>query len=246
MTFLISTPPIARPDGGSGAGVRDQVAFDIATRILGGHYPPGSVLPVEARLCAEFGISRTALREAVRMLAAKGLLEARQRAGTRVRPVEEWNRLDPDVLAWMGLVKPDLDFVRGLIEFRRILELAAAELAALRANAADLAAIEEGYMGMREHLPSDLDACSAADVRFHLAILRASRNPVLAHLAGVTGAALSSSFRLTTSASRSYERTLAAHGEVLEAIRMRDGKTARARTEFLISIAAEDIAGVGR
>jgi len=115
---------------------------------------------------------------------------------------------------------------------------------ALRATAADLAAIERAYLGMREHLPADLDACAAADVRFHLAILRASKNPVLASLGSVIGAALSSAFRLTASASRSYERTLLARGEVLEAIRMRDPQTARGRMGYLIGIAAEDLSGI--
>src|SRR5215468_5527269 len=106
----------------SGASVRDRVTSELAMRILSGHYPQGSSLPTEAELCAEFGVSRTALREATRTLAAKGLIETRQRAGTRVRSSEDWNRLDSDVLAWMGRIEPDLEFVRGLTEARQIIE----------------------------------------------------------------------------------------------------------------------------
>jgi len=226
---------------GSGSAVRDRATLVLARRIIAGDYPPGALLPTENRLVAELGVSRTALREAVRTLAAKGFLEARQRVGTRVRPRAEWHRLDPDVLGWMGEIGLDAGFVDGLIEFRLVIEPAAAALAAQRASANDLAAIENAYLGMVRQLPVDLEACARADVAFHLAILKASGNPVFANLGDVIAAALQSAFRLTTSASRSYARTFDAHGEVLEAIRMRDPETARSRMELLIGIAADDV-----
>jgi len=231
------------PDGRSVAGtsIRDRVTSQLAMRILSGHYPPGTALPTEAELGAEFRVSRTALREATRTLAAKGLIETRQRAGTRVKASEDWNRLDSDILSWMGLIEPDLDFVKGLTEARQIIEPAAAELAALRATARDLATIEDAYEAMCAAVGAGLDACARADVRFHVAILRASRNPVLANLGNVISAALMNSFRLTTSASVNYQRTLAAHGEVLEAIRIRRGDEARTRMQALLGIATEDL-----
>jgi len=229
-------------DGGhSGASVRDRVTKALAMRILSGHYPQGTLLPTEAQLGAELGVSRTALREATRTLAAKGLIESRQRAGTRVRGSEDWNRLDCDMLSWMGAIEPDLDFVKGLTEARKIIEPAAAELAAVRATARNLATIEEAYEAMCEANLSDLDACADADVRFHVAILKASRNPVLANLGNVISAALMNAFRLTTSASVNYSKTLAAHGEVVEAIRMRKASDARARMQALLDIATEDL-----
>jgi GntR family galactonate operon transcriptional repressor len=221
--------------------IRGRVTSELAMRILSGRYPQGTSLPTEAELGAELGVSRTALREATRTLAAKGLIETRQRAGTRVRPSEYWNRLDTDILTWMGAIEPDLDFVKGLTEARQIIEPAAAALAAQRASARDLAAIEEAYEAMCEADLSDLDACARADVRFHVGILRASRNPVLANLGNVIGAALLNAFRLTTSASLNYRRTLAAHGEVLEAIRMRRADEARQRMQSLLDIATEDL-----
>ena len=177
----------------------------------------------------------------MRTLAAKGLIETRQRGGTRVRPSEDWNRLDTDILAWMGTIEPDLAFVKGLTEARQIIEPAAAELAALRATARNLATIEEAYEAMCAADLSDLDACARADVRFHVGILTASRNPVLANLGNVISAALMNAFRLTTSASTNYRNTLAAHGEVLEAIRMRRGADARLRMQALLGIATEDL-----
>jgi DNA-binding FadR family transcriptional regulator len=189
----------------------------------------------------ELGVSRTALREATRTLAAKGLIESRQRAGTRVRAAEDWNRLDPDMLSWMAAIEPDLDFVKGLTEARKIIEPAAAELAALRATARNLASIEEAYEAMRAADIADLGACADADVRFHIAILKASRNPVLANLGNVIAAALLNAFRLTTSASIRYSKTLDAHGEVLEAIRMRKARDARIRMQALLDIATADL-----
>jgi DNA-binding FadR family transcriptional regulator len=225
----------------SGTPIRDRVTSGLAMRILSGHYPQGTSLPTEAELGAEFGVSRTALREATRTLAAKGLIETKQRAGTRVRSSEDWNRLDTDILAWMGAVKPDFDFVKGLTEARQIIEPAAAALAARRATARNLAGIEEAYEAMCAADPTDLDACARADVRFHVGILKASRNPVLANLGHVIAAALMNAFRLTTSASLNYQNTLAAHGEVLEAIRMRQADDARRRMEALLAIATEDL-----
>ncbi len=225
----------------AGTSIRDRVTSQLAMRILSGHYPQGAALPTEAELGAEFGVSRTALREATRTLAAKGLIETRQRAGTRVRASEDWNRLDSDILTWMGAIEPDLDFVKGLTEARQIIEPAAAELAAERATARNLATIEEAYEAMCVADLSDLDACARADVSFHIGILKASQNPVLANLGNVIGAALMSSFRLTTSASINYSRTLAAHGEVVEAIRMRKGEEARVRMQALLGIATQDL-----
>jgi DNA-binding FadR family transcriptional regulator len=225
----------------SNSSIRDRVASGLAKQILSGEYPQGALLPTEAALGAAFKVSRTALREAVRTLAAKGLVESRQRAGTRVRASEDWNRLDTDVLGWMGEFEPDLDFVRGLTEARQIIEPAAAEMAARRATSRNLAAIEEAYDAMCAAKLTDLDACARADVAFHVAILRASRNPVLANLGNVIGAALMNAFRLTTSASVNYRKTLAAHGEVFEAIRMRHADIARSRMQALLGIASEDL-----
>lgn len=228
------------------ASLGGKIASTLAIRILAGAYLPGTLLPSEEKLCKEFKASRTALRESLRVLAAKGLVEPRQRVGTIVRSDEEWNRLDPDVLTWMRQVDPDPKFIRGLIEVRAVIEPVAAELAARRATGRDLAAIESAYDRMCKSHPHDLEACTAADLDFHLGILAATKNPVFAHLGSVIGAALSSSFRLTTSLTRSYERTLAAHGDVLEAIRLRKPKAAREAMLGLIDVASNDLEGIER
>lgn len=227
--------------GSANSSVRERVLGALGRRILSAHYPAGSTLPTEAQLCAEFRVSRTAMREAIKMLAAKGLVVSRQRAGTRVQDAAQWNRLDPDVLAWMGAVDPDPEFVGGLIEARQAIEPAAARLAAMRATSRDLALIEEAYEAMRNAPLSDLAACAEADVGFHVRILEASHNPVFAGLGNLIGQALANSFRLTTSVSQSYVATLTAHGDVLEAIRLRQPDVAHERMRALIDIASTDL-----
>ncbi len=221
--------------------VRERVLAELGQRILSGYYPPGDLLPTEAQLSTEFGVSRTALREAMKMLAAKGMVISRQRAGTKVQPSTSWNRLDAEVLEWMSEMDPDPIFVRGLTEARQVIEPAAAGLAALRATARDLAAMEDAYQGMCAAPAGDIVTFSAADVRFHVSILRASENPIFANLANMIGQALLNSFKFTTGAAKDYRQTLAAHGEVLEAIRMRQSKVAEAKMRALVSIASRDL-----
>jgi GntR family transcriptional regulator, galactonate operon transcriptional repressor len=233
-----ATPPARRK------AVHGTVVRELARRILAGAFAPGSALPNEAELCAELKVSRSSLREAVRVLAAKGLVESRPRTGTRVRERDDWDRLDPELLAWAGELEPDIDFVAGLIEARRVIEPAAAELAARRASARDLATIEEAFERMAASLPHDIEAYCEADLRFHAGILKASHNPVLAHLSGIIGAALMSAFRLTTEHSKSYQRTLQVHADVLDAIRLRDTARARETMLQLITVAADDLGDI--
>ena len=236
MTVEIVREPLAKPR------VHAAIVWRLAHRILSGEFMPGEALPNEAQLCADLTISRTALREAVRVLAAKGLIEARPRTGTRVRPRESWNLLDPDILGWRSESAPDLDFVRSLLEARHIIEPAAAELAAQRASAQDITRIEVALLGMTRWLPRDIEACCRADLDFHSAVLGASHNHVLQQLIGTISAALMSGFRLSTHLARSYAATLSAHSEVLNRIRMRDPAGARAAMLDLLAIAADDLA----
>ena len=194
--------------------LKDRIARDLGQRILSGAFAPLSVLPTEAELCIAYGASRTALRDALLTLAAKGLIEARKRAGTRVRPPSDWNRLDAQVLGWMGEIEPDLDFVKGLIEARLVIEPAAAQLAASMATSGDLAVIEAAYHAMCSAPEDDLAACLDADVRFHTGILRPAgfrHSPMLATCSPKRSASRSGS---TPRRRRRLQRTLSAHGDV--------------------------------
>ena len=222
--------------------VHNGLVRDLALRILGGQVKPGETLPTEQALQAEFGISRSALREAVRVLSAKGLVAVRPRVGTAVRQPGDWNRLDPEMLGWSMDAAPDLDFVRSLMEARGLFEPAAAAFAAQRATAREVADIEAAYFAMRDALPHHIVACCAADLAFHAAIMQASHNAVLQQLIGTIEAALEHLFRLTTANGASHERTLSAHHRVLDCIRLRDAAGARGAMEALLNVAAADLA----
>src|SRR4249920_2142636 len=118
----------------SGRGLLGRVVNRIGMRIIGGDIAPAASLPNEADLCTQLGVSRTIVREATKVLASKGLLESRPKTGTRVRPPESWNLLDPDVLAWQWAAMPRAEFVREIFELRRAFEPTVAALAAMRAS----------------------------------------------------------------------------------------------------------------
>lgn len=128
--------------------VHGQVAHALGGRIVSGELAPGSLLPPEAELSRQLGVSRTALREAIKLMSAKGLVESRRKAGTRVRPRAAWALLDPDVLAWQLEAMPGSRFAQNLFELRRIVEPEAAALAAIRHTPAQAALLEEAMAAM--------------------------------------------------------------------------------------------------
>ncbi len=223
---------------------RELVTSTLARMILSGEVPPGSKLPTEAELGKSMDVSRTVLRESVRMLAGKGLIESRPRIGTVVLPPSRWNHLDGDLLAWRESLPPDLNFIRSLTEARQVIEPAAAAMAAERADGTDLGRIQRAFDAMRAADIADIDAAVTADEDFHLAILAASKNEIFSNFGAVIGMALRMSFRVTTTGSENYAATLATHGDVLEAIRMRKADIARELMVKLIGVAAKDLARI--
>lgn len=234
-----------------GGRVHGAVVAKLGALILAGQYRPDETLPREGDLAHDFGVSRTSIREAVKVLSAKGLLESRPRTGVRVRPREEWNLLDPAVLAWHPDLTGDRLLMRSLIEARRAIEPPAAAMAATRATAAELARIEAACLGIEAAYPADAEAGVEADVAFHRAVISASGNIVLARLIGAIEAALRAVFAAT---SRQMDADgVAAHRIVLERIRLRDAAGADEAMHGLIDIAAADLEpllgdseGVGR
>jgi GntR family galactonate operon transcriptional repressor len=225
--------------------LHDRVVHAIGRKILGGELPPGALLPAEP----ELGASRTVLREAIKVLAAKGLVEARPKIGTRVRPRDAWNLLDPDVLAWQqrGAGSPSL--LRTLTEVRRIIEPAAAELAASRADAGDLAALGEALAGMERTAQArngNVEPFVQADMRFHLAILHACRNELLEQMSRVVYSALLVSFRATSSLPGRARGSLPGHRAIFDAIRARDPRGAAAAMRHLVQATAREIEAMGR
>ena len=218
--------------------VRGQVAERIGIGIVCGDILPGEPLPSEMRICELMGVSRTVVREAIRMLSAKGFLETRQKSGTRVRSPEHWNHLDPDVLRWR-LEATDVDsYLAKLFQLRNALDPTASAMAATAATSDDKARIQAGFEGMANAV--DNEAYVVADIDFHKAIYVATRNEFFWPIAQMFEIGLRQSFRIAaTSAHR--ERALAEHREVMDAIVAADPERAREATVILLNHSATDL-----
>jgi GntR family transcriptional regulator, galactonate operon transcriptional repressor len=223
----------------------EDVAHAIGLRIVAGNPPPGSLLPTELQLCAEIGVSRAALREGFRLLAARGLIVSRRKVGTMVRPMTDWNMLDASVLAWHLEQEPTEAFINGLFEARLIVEPAASAMAAQRAGSDDITVMREAFremaaaQGVAEG--DDIDKTVGADLRFHKAILAAAGNHFLATFGALIGSSLIASFRLNWQAHNSAPSiSLALHEDVLNAIAARDAQTAEGRMRVLLTAAHRD------
>src|SRR5580765_3353389 len=160
-------------------GLHGELVHDVGVRILGGELSPGDSLAGE---WDEQDVSRTVVREAVKVLAAKGLIVSRPKTGTHVRERRDWHMLDPDVLIWRLEAEPDDEFHRTVLETRRLIEPAVAALAATRATEEEIAELEAAFARMSETATTDMEAYIEADVRFHEAILMGCHNELLTHL----------------------------------------------------------------
>jgi len=199
-----------------------------------------TALPNEAALCARFGASRTIVREAVKSLAAKGLLEVRPKTGTTIRPRQQWNLLDPDVVAWRSTGTLDSRFVADLLELRRIIEPSAGRLAAERATAEDkqaiggaLALMAEATAGRGEYIPADL--------AFHAAVLDACHNQFLQQMQSALEVIQRTSFILSTRIPGGAARSMPMHKALADAIAQGDPAAAEQATLALIARAEEHL-----
>jgi DNA-binding FadR family transcriptional regulator len=217
-----------------------QVAREIGLQILKGKLKPGAVLPNEADFGMQLGVSRTALREAVKVLAAKGLVEVRRKTGTRVRPQHDWNALDPDVLNWLFSGNGFAVGIPDLLELRLIIEPAGARLAAQRATAENLAEIEAALQGMETAI-EDSASSVESDLKFHLAILEATHNTFMRPFGALIQEALRASFKLTNRDRAAFEKSLRRHRDVFEAIRARDPQAAEVAMQIVLNRTSEDI-----
>lgn len=223
--------------GGQPANV--ALARRIGVAIVTGRHEPGSGLPGEIDLAERFEVSRSVIREALRMLAAKGLVESKPKAGTRVRERQAWNLLDPELLGWMFEGEPPpLAFVRSLFQLRMIVEPAAAELAAVSRTSRQLTRMGHALEEMAK-LGLDSEAGRAADQSFHATILEATGNELLVSLSASIAAAVrwTTFFKYRAGAPRD---PVAEHQALFEAIARSDGPDARAATETLVELARQD------
>jgi len=238
-------PPAPRVAPRAGAArtiknVHGHTVDRIGEAIVAGHYAVGATLPAEPLLCEAFGVSRTVVREAVKSLAAKGLLVAGPKVGTRVLPADNWNWFDPDVVAWQTHAGLTHDFLRDLQELRRVVEPAAVRMAAERASARDIAEIEAAYAGMQHAIEHGGDYV-ASDLRFHQGLLRAGGNRMMVQMSKAIGALLRTSFEVSTTRLNGPASSLPLHRAVLDAvIAHKPGQAERASLK-LIDSAREDI-----
>ncbi|MCQ4630647.1 FadR family transcriptional regulator [Shinella sp. CPCC 100929] len=221
---------IAREDRGLPA----RIAGDIGRRITLGELKVGDTLPKEADMLAGLGVSRTTLREALKILSTKGFIEAKPRLGTRVRAAEHWNTLDPVVLSWQGDADDQEALAEELFEIRLSIEPLAARLAARRGSAREHAQIRAAYLRMAEER-AGLEEAIEADIDFHLQIFQAAHNRFLLPVASVIRAALSISIPKTMAASGGFGQSLAQHEAILVAIEARDEETAASTAATLIA-----------
>ncbi|MEJ5977383.1 FadR/GntR family transcriptional regulator [Novosphingobium sp. PS1R-30] len=224
---------------GPGRRLHGAIAHKLGTAILSGQYAPGDVLSGEVAFAEELKVSRSAYREAIQVLTAKGLVASRPKAGTRVLPRDRWNLLDPEVLAWAFAGEPDIEFVRDLFELRAIIEPAAARLAAQRRDKADLKVMKDALAGMRRHTLTT-DAGRAADRDFHNAILQATRNHALVVLSASIGAAVHWTTQFKQRSRELPRNPIPDHVRVYDAIAAGEAEAAAEAMGVLVDLALED------
>lgn len=219
--------------------VHRQIADEIGRRIVAGDFPPGGVLPTEDSFSSSRLVSRTSYREAIKMLAGKGLVESRPKTGTRVRPRNEWNMLDPDVTNWAFGSAPDLAHARTLFEFRRIFEPPAAALAAVRRQDAHIERMRTALKGLAAS--TDRDEWIVSDLVFHQTILDSTGNELLVSLGHLLEPALMYAFAAAPIDAGRRRAAVAQHAAILDAIERRDADAARAAMDRVIRETQADL-----
>ncbi len=224
---------------GPGRRLHGAIARKLGVAIVSGQYAPGATLSGEVAFAEALNVSRSAYREAVQVLTAKGLVESRTKAGTRVLPRHRWNLLDPEVLAWAFAGEPDTQLVRDLFELRAIVEPAAAALAAQRRDQADLRSLKDSLARMRRHTLAT-EQGRAADRDFHLAVLAATRNEALQTLGAGIGAAVNWTTQYKQRSRALPRNPIPDHVRVFDAIAARDVSGATQAMRALVELALAD------
>ncbi|WP_198590291.1 FadR/GntR family transcriptional regulator [Paracoccus zhejiangensis] len=216
-----------------------RVADVLGMAILRGDYPAGSVLPPEMQLCEDLAISRTALREALRGLTAKGLIESRPKRGTQVRDQIHWNHLDADVLRWRIETTDTATYLEKMFALRRATEPEAAALAARNALPEDRTRLAADFQAMIDAGMDDA-AWVAADLAFHRTIYLATRNEFFWPIGEMLAVSLKQMFSIAAQGSH-RARAIAEHGDLCNAIIEGKPDLARAASLTLLGNAVSDV-----
>ena len=223
------------------ATFQEQVLDTLGKEICGGSVRPGQLLPPEAELCERFGFSRIVIREAIKSLAAKGLLEVTRRVGTLVLEPTRWNLFDPDIIIWRAKSAVfDPTMSRDLMEMRRIIEPAAVRLAAVRASDEERRSLRAAYMAMARAVAGKGDYVQA-DLAFHTIILSACGNQFVRQMQDAMSALLRVSFEVITKKPGGPAHSLPLHEAVCEAIERGVAEAAERAALILIAGAEEDL-----
>lgn len=228
----IPTPRLAGP-----TGIHAGVVQGIGRRIVRGELATGEILPEQGELSRQLGVSRTVVREATKVLAAKGLVESRSKRGTVILPRSEWRLLDPEVLGWLTEAGLDPDFLQSMFEVRRIIEPAAVRLAAERATPEELAGIQSTFEAMAR--AKDQATYLHADIAYHAMLVAATHNDHLVQLVAAFGPALQAGLRAATRHGWDWpdflEYSIGPHREVLYAVMAHDPDRASDAMERLVT-----------
>ena len=225
-----------------------RVTQELGRAIVCGDYGSAESFPTEAELCLKFGVSRTAVREAVKMLSAKGLVSSKPRQGIRIMPEEDWNILDPDLLRWSLEGTPTRRVLKEFFQMRIAIEPEAAALAA-RFSRLDRKQAIAGALERMRAAPSNSAESRSADLDFHIAVLYATENRFYIRMRDFIRTALDVSIHFTTPGPSHYGDTVDAHAKVYRAIDHGNSERARHSMRALIDDALvyieEDSADAG-
>ncbi len=238
-------------------GILGEAVSELGARIVGGQWAPGESIPTEAELCEMLGVSRSVVREAFRILGAKGLIRSRTSDGTRVLPRAEWRLLDPDVMQWRIAAGDTNTLLRDLQKVRDVIEPGAVFVATRNADDDDRARVRQAWETkdalLRERDPDPTDQRERfieTDLGFHRALWLAVDSDLLFQLYTVIESVLRLSFDVQMRA-RGYETELTGMDESHEMHRVvydrfmdGDAEGAEAAMRELISRAKND-AGKG-
>lgn len=202
-----------------------RMVQELGRMIVCGEYADDS-FPTEAELCEKFGVSRSAVREAVKMLSAKGLIASKPKQGIRIQPEDQWNIFDPDLLQWMLQSKPSLQVLKEFLQVRTTIEPGAAALAANDADGASIENIEKALERMRKAEAGSKEELEA-DIAFHVSILYASKNRFYIRLRDFISTALRVSISHTTPIKGNYAQIIDDHAKVFNAIKNRNPERAK-------------------
>ena len=218
----------------------EQVVREIGLSIMRNDFKPGDALLSEPELSLQFNVSRPVLREALKMLGAKGLIESRPKTGTRVRPRADWNLLDSDVISWQYEIGFDSSFLQAVCEIRLMCEPMTAKYTATRATAEEVVWIEDCCRRLQDAVDS-IELYIPADLQFHTAICSAAHNELLQKIMAMLDTPLRASRVITSQLPEANQNAMPLHWAITRAIRNRDERAAEMAMQKLIILTTEDI-----